>query len=262
MSDLSADGRTTGEGGRTTDSTAGGPTTGGEMIDTGVDLHTHSTQTDGADDMATMAAAAVAAGLHTWGLSDHVRASTTWLPEYVVAVRALRYEPLQIRCGVEAKILDRTGRLDLPPDLPPLDYVLVADHQYPGTDGPEHPDAVREQLAAGRVTTASVLEQLVLATAAAVQASPYPPIVAHLFSLLPKCGLAEQDVPEDLLDALAAACRAADAAVEVNEKWRCPSAGVLARLHSRGVRLVAGTDAHRAADVGRFGYLHDAVPAP
>lgn len=232
------------------------------MIDTGADLHTHSIQTDGADDMATMAAAAVDAGLHTWGLSDHVRASTTWLPQYVDSVRALRCESLQIRCGVEAKILDRTGRLDLPTSLPVLDYVLIADHQFPGVDGPEHPDVVRDLLATGRTTASAVLEQLVVATAAAVTSSPYPPIVAHLFSLLPKCGLAEQDVPGELVDELTAACLAVDAAVEVNEKWRCPSADVLARLHGRGVRLVAGTDAHRAADVGRFSYLHEAVPAP
>lgn len=232
------------------------------MIDTGSDLHTHSTQTDGDDDMATMANAAASAGLHTWGLSDHVRASTAWLPEYVDAVRALRHDALQIRCGVEAKILDRTGRLDLPTALPPLDYVLVADHQFPGIDGPEHPDAVRGQIATGTVSAAAVLEQLVVATAAAVKLSPYPPIVAHLFSLLPKCGLDERDVPGELVDELAAACLSVDAAVEVNEKWRCPSSAVLVRLRERGVRLVAGTDAHRAADVGRFAYLHEAVPAP
>lgn len=232
------------------------------MIDTGSDLHTHSSQTDGADPMALMADAALAAGLHTWGLSDHVRVGTTWLPEYTSAVRALRREDLVIRCGVEAKILDVTGRLDLPVSLPPLDYVLIADHQFPGTDGPEHPSSVRAAIESGQMSPSDVVTQLVTATAAAVRRSPAPPIVAHLFSLLPKCGVDEADVPDELLDELAAACRSVDGAVEVNEKWRCPSTRVLTRLDEAGVRLVAGSDAHRAADVGQFSYLHETVSAP
>lgn len=232
------------------------------MIDPGADWHTHSSRTDGQDSLELMADAAVAAGLHSWGISDHVRADTGWLPDYVQAVRELRRVDLEVRCGVEAKVLDTTGRLDLPANLPAMDYLLIADHQFPGVDGPLHPDAVRDLVGAGRLTAEAAVEQLVLATAKAVRTSPLPPIVAHLFSLLPKCGLDEHDVPEDLIDVLADACLASEGAVEVNEKWRCPSSRTLMRLDHRGVRLVAGSDAHRAADVGRFAYLTEAAPRP
>ncbi|RMB60206.1 PHP domain-containing protein [Tessaracoccus antarcticus] len=228
-------------------------------IDTRVDSHTHSDWTDGADSIDDMADAAVAAGLRTWGLSDHVRHDTTWLPEYVTAVRALRRDDLLIRCGVETKIMNVSGQLDLPPSLPALDYLLIADHQFPGVDGPEHPSSVRDRLAAGQVTPSAVVEQLVEATAAALRSSPLPPTVAHPFSLLPKCGLDEQLVTDELLDVLATACRAVDGAVEVNEKWRCPSARVLSGLMRRGVTLVAGSDAHRTADVGRYTHLHEVL---
>jgi len=229
------------------------------MIDIGVDWHTHSDWTDGADTINTMADAAVAAGLRSWGLSDHVRHDSTWLPEYTASVRALRRDGLQIRCGVETKIMDITGRLDLPSELSALDYLLIADHQFPGADGPEHPSSVRDRLAAGQITPEAVVEQLVEATAAALRSSPLPATVVHPFSLLPKCGLDEQLVTDELLDVLAAACAAVNGAVEVNEKWRCPSSRVLRGLHHRGVRLVAGSDAHRSADVGRYTYLHEAV---
>ena len=232
------------------------------MIDPGADWHTHSTTTDGADTLEAMAVAGAAAGLHTLGLSDHVRAATTWLPEYVSTVRGLRAGGVQIRCGVEVKMLDASGRLDLPAELPSLDYLLVADHQYPGEDGPLHPDLVREDLSAGRRSPASAVEQLVAATCAALRGSPFPAIVAHPFSLLPKCGLDESAVSEAMLDELAAAAIETDAAVELNEKWRCPSPRVLAGLATRGVRLTAGSDAHRAADVGRWGYLLEPGVAP
>lgn len=225
------------------------------MIDTGADWHTHSSTTDGQDPLSDMVAAGAAAGLHTLGLSDHVRASTSWLPEYVREVGALRAPGLAVRCGVEVKILDTTGRLDLPADLPPLDYLLVADHQFPGPDGPVHPDRVRTLVEEGTWDVTSTLDMLVDATARALATSPVPPVLAHLFSLLPKCGLNEEQVHEQHLDALADACLATGGWVEVNEKWRCPGTRTLAHLARRGVVLSAGSDAHRAADVGRWAYL-------
>ncbi|PRZ44033.1 putative hydrolase [Antricoccus suffuscus] len=231
------------------------------MIDRGVDWHTHSSISDGADSIEVMAAAARDAGLHTWGLSDHVRAGTTWLPDYIGQVRALRIDGLNIKCGVEVKIMDTAGRLDLPSGIEELDYLLIADHQFPGPTGPLHPDAVRASLGSGELTPALAVEQLVGATAAAVRAAPRPAILAHLFSILPKCGLDESAVSDQLLDELAGACLATDTAVEANEKWRCPSARVLTGLAARGVRLTAGSDAHRAADVGQWAYVHEVTPA-
>lgn len=225
------------------------------MIDRSADWHTHSDVTDGADPPADMADAALAAGLRTWGLSDHVRADTTWLPDYVRTVRALRRDGLLVQCGVEAKMLDTTGRLDLPARLPRLDYVLVADHQVPGPAGPRHPAAVAADLAEGRLAASDVLDDLIAATVAGVRGSPVRPILAHLFSVLPKIGLSEDDVTDEHLAALASGCLEAGAAVEANEKWACPSPRILHALHRAGVPLTAGSDAHRVADVGRWSYL-------
>lgn len=227
------------------------------MIPAGADWHTHSDLTDGADPWEAMVAAARAAGLSTLGASDHVRRDTTWLPEYVARVRGLAGDGLVISCGVEAKVLDTGGTLDLPDRLPDLDHVLVADHQLPGPDGPLHPRAVTVARAAGEMTDEVVLDHLVTATCAALRRSPAPPVVAHLFSVLPKCGMSEAAVTDEHLHALADACRATDAAVEVNEKWRSPGADVLARLSRLGVRVVSGSDAHCTGEVGRHAYLDE-----
>ena len=233
-------------------------------IDRGSDLHTHSDLTDGSDSPQAMAVAAAAAGLHTWGLSDHVRADSDWVADYATLVRRLRVEGLQIQCGVEAKILDATGRLDLPSNLPLLDYVLVADHQFPSAIGPCHPADIARRISNGEIPASAVVDQLIDATCAAIREAPARPIMAHPFSLLPKMGLSEDDVHHEHLQALSGACRAVGAAVEINEKWRCPSVSVLVRLLAAGVELVAGSDAHRREDIGAWKYLDDpgARPVP
>ncbi|MGB3763769.1 MAG: PHP domain-containing protein [Ornithinimicrobium sp.] len=227
------------------------------MIDDRADWHTHSDVTDGADPLSAMVDAGRAAGLHTLGLSDHVRADTTWLPDYVATVRGLGHGEMSLRCGVEAKMLDSSGALDAPPGLEALDYLLIADHQYPSAQGPVHPRVVSEQVASGALGPETVISTVIAATAAAVAASPVPAIVAHLFSLLPKCGVDESLVHEDMLEPLITAARRAEARVEVNEKWRCPSKRVVDHLSRYGVEITAGSDAHRAVDVGRWSYLRE-----
>lgn len=219
------------------------------------DLHTHTTFSDGAGTPADTVAAAVAAGLAEVGVTDHVRAGTDWLPAYTAAIRELGDRAaLPVRCGVEAKILDTAGRIDLPARLDGVDYVLLADHRLPLPDGPADPAEVRAAIAAGTLTATAVVGFLVQATVRALATAPRPAGLAHLFSVLPKAGLSEVDVPADAVRALAAACRSAGAWVEVNEKWRCPSPPVVRLLHAEGVTLTAGSDAHRPASVGRWSY--------
>ncbi|GGR40897.1 PHP domain-containing protein [Streptomyces roseolus] len=226
------------------------------------DLHTHTGFSDGHDPLGAVVAAAEAAGLGTLVVTDHVRADTAYLPEYVAAVRDARAStPVRLVCGVEAKILDTDGRIDLPGDLTGIEHVALADHRFPLPDGPAHPDSVRALLHEGRLAPDEALRLLVLATARAVERVPEGRTahVAHLFSVLPKTGLDEDGVDAALLEPLARACRERDTAVELNEKWRCPSVRTARLLHRAGVRLAAGSDAHRARDVGRFPWVAAAL---
>ena len=216
------------------------------------DHHVHSTFSD--DAVATLeenVAAAERWGLETLRLVDHVRRDTTWVPEYLDAVRALRVpEGLTVLTGVEAKILDVAGTLDIP-DLPSgIDRILIADHQFPGDDGPLGPTAVRERIAAGWASS-DVLDQLVSALVAAMNRHPGNQL-AHCFSILPKIGLSEDDLGAERIDAWARAAVATDTHVEVNEKWGCPGRPLLDALRDAGAVIVASTDSHEAADVGRY----------
>lgn len=230
------------------------------LFDRGSDLHVHSTFSDGASTIEENLASAAAHGMHTLGMVDHVRKDTTYVPEFAAAVRALdRTAGLRILLGVEAKILDVAGDVDMPDDMPSLDYVLVADHQVPRPDGPAHPRDVKAALDSGALTKAEVVEDLVEATVNSLAC--YDRVIfAHLFSILPKVGIDEDEVPEALVRRLGQAVAAADAVVEINEKWTCPSVRVASILARSGVRITLSTDAHHEARVGRYdGYVDAAA---
>lgn len=216
------------------------------------DHHVHSTFSD--DAVSTLqenVGAARDAGLTTLRLVDHVRRSTTWVPEYLEAVRALDVpEGMTVLTGVEAKILNAEGELDIP-ELPAgIDRILIADHQFPGAGGPLSPSSVLERISAGW-STVDVLDQLVSGLIATMRRHPGNQL-AHCFSILPKIGLSEADLGDERTAAWAQAAAATDTLVEVNEKWGCPEAPQLLALRAAGAAIVASTDSHHASEVGRY----------
>ena len=235
------------------------------VLDTTTDWHTHTSRTDGADPLEAMVRAAADAGLERLVVTDHVRADTSWVPEYVADVARVREgSPVDLVCGVEAKILDVAGRVDVPGDLRGVDVLVVSDHQVPGCTGPMTPSRAAELVAARRIMPQDVVDSLVLATCAAVGVAAERAeqvVVGHLFSVLPKAGVGLELVRDDHLRRLAGACRRDGAAVEVNEKWRTPTVEISRRLAELGVRLVASSDAHSASAVGAWRHVTAAAGA-
>lgn len=223
------------------------------------DMHVHSTFSDGRDSIEANVARAEELALTQLGCVDHVRADTDWLPGYVAAVRRVaRTTEVALTCCVEAKLMDTTGALDLPADLDGVEVIFAADHQVPLGDGPNHPREVRERLARGDLHAEEVLEAIVTSTARALD-RPEPVVIAHFLSILPKIGLDEADVPEDLLRGLAAETRRTGQTIEISERWRCPGARALRPFADAGVPIVISTDSHRADTIGRYEYCTEVV---
>lgn len=220
------------------------------------DFHVHSEFSDDATStLAENIAAAVAAGLRELRLVDHVRSTTTWVPEFLAAVAA-EAAPLSltVRTGVEAKLLDTSGALDLPPDLGfgagGPDAVVIGDHQFPGPDGPWSPEETRARLSEG-LSTADALDLYIEASVNAMHRFDRAQL-GHWFSILPKAGLSEDDLSDEHLERWAGAAAATETLIEVNEKWGCPGPRAIRAARAAGARIVASTDSHRAATVGRY----------
>ena len=99
------------------------------------DFHVHSLFSDGTSTVAENVRMARRRGLRRICLVDHVHAGTDWVVRFALAVHAVRAVPgIEVVSGLEATLLDRTGRLDVPAGrLPGIDYVLIADHLFPRT---------------------------------------------------------------------------------------------------------------------------------
>jgi putative hydrolase len=217
-------------------------------------MHVHSTFSDGRDPVEGNVAEAEALGLTELTCVDHVRADTEWVPEYLAAVRRVGARTdVELRCAIEAKLMDTDGALDLPERIAGVDAVYAADHQVPLADGPNHPRDVRARLERGDLTAEEVVGALVAATAKALD-RPQAVVIAHFLSILPKLGLDESDVPDDMLDALAAETARTGQRIEISERWRCPSAATLRPFARRGVPILLSTDSHRRDTIGRYDY--------
>ncbi len=228
------------------------------------DHHVHSTfSDDGHSSLRENLDAAAVRGLERVRLTEHVRADTAWVPEFVAAVSAEMAATedvapgLAVLTGVEAKLLSVAGDIDLPVNLEGIDAVVLADHQFPGTDGPWSPGETRERIDAG-LSPADALEQFVEASIAAMIGFDHDARtlqLAHWFSILPKVGLSEDSLTDEQLRRWSTAASATGTLVEVNEKWVCPGARAVRAALAAGVTLVASTDSHDATDVGRYDHV-------
>jgi putative hydrolase len=230
------------------------------------DFHVHSTFSDGASTLAENVEMARARELRTLCLVDHVRRDTAWVADFAAAVDQYRHQPgLRVLAGVEAKILDTSGQLDVPSDLTGIDLVLIADHQVPGDDGPVHPAEMRAVIEQGGMTAAEAIERLCQATVNSLRPDVldlgFRLLLAHLFSILPKIGLNEAMVPDPLLAHLAKRAAHAGAMIEVNEKWSCPSVRTVTAMADAGVGLVAGSDSHHCRNIGVYDSVRQTVSA-
>lgn len=218
------------------------------------DMQVHSTFSDGRDTVEDNAAEAEAFGLVELTCVDHVRRDTDWVPEYVAEVqRVTALTSVRLHIGIEAKLLDTSGTLDLPErGLDGVEWIYAADHQVPMRDGVHHPDEVREGIESGRYDAQEVVAGLLQATESCLPQHPGRIVIAHIFSILPKIGVREADVPAELIDSLAQKTYATGNRIEVNERYRTPSAATLLPFVRRGVPLLMSTDSHRRDTIGRY----------
>jgi len=218
------------------------------------DMHVHSTFSDGKNTIEENIEEAESLGLETLTCVDHVRRDTDWLPSYVEAIERLRpTTEVKLVCGIEAKLLNTAGDLDLP-ELPAgIDRIYAADHQVPLADGPHHPREIKEEIASGERSANEVLGAIVESTANAARRHENM-VMAHVFSVLPKLGLDESQVPETMLEQLAEVAAETGTLIEIDERWKCPSARTLRPFVARGVPVLMSTDSHMREKIGRFEY--------
>lgn len=198
------------------------------------DLHMHTTETDGRDDLRAMAEAARRLGHEYIAITDHSKALAMAngldehrALEHAARIRALNgeIEGLTLLAGIECDIL-ADGRLDLADDcLAQLDVVIASVHSHFSMDAAQMTERVLRALAC-----------------------PFVDILGHPTGRL----LLKRDGYRLDMEQIATAAARCGVAMEVNcQTDRLDLNDAHARLaRERGVRLVISTDAHSVTALG------------
>jgi len=100
-----------------------------------IDLHMHSSFSDGKNTPLEMIVAAIELGYEAVAFTDHVWKHSTWLGEYITEISRLKHlfsSQIKVYCGVEAKVTDLLGSIDFDEAYyDELDFVLAAFHRIP-----------------------------------------------------------------------------------------------------------------------------------
>jgi histidinol phosphatase-like PHP family hydrolase len=228
------------------------------MIDLSRDAHVHTAFSAGHDSISVLVAAAEAAGITELTVADRVGPDTSWLPPYIATIqRAQQRTDVVLRRGVEVEAIGVDGWLAFPSDLGQLEVISVGLSRLPMTSGLLGPETVRSMVDSGVLDPIEVIERLasVLCLAMERVGRYAPTTLARPLEFLAQAGIPESDVAESMITAIVDTCLATGTVVELSERHRMPTRRLARALAERGVRIVAGSDAYLARDVGRWHYL-------
>ena len=218
------------------------------------DMHIHSTFSDGKHSVYENIKQAESLGLKRICCVDHVRNGTDWTKDFAKEVRLQgKATSLDVYSGVETKLLNTGGDLDLPDNIDGIDYIYVADHQFPTDVGPVHPKEIRKLIKEYPAEKNSLVQGFADSVIGALNKHKNV-VLAHLFSVFPKAGLVEDEVPETVIKAIASAARRNGAQLEIDERWKCPSLRTARIFMNEGVPIVFSTDSHRKESIGVYQY--------
>ncbi|HBC87152.1 MAG TPA: hypothetical protein DCZ94_09380 [Lentisphaeria bacterium] len=214
-----------------------------------VDLHMHSTWTDGALSLREIAKTAKKMGLTMIAMTDHVRKNSTYCKDYEEEIGEVSKETgLEILTGFEAKVVSAKGELDLPPYCRRGRHLIIGSvHSVPMKGKTVHPkDISRDDL-----------QDLELKYSLAIIKGGKADILGHAggmtigiyggFSLV-------------YLEKIIRTCGKGDTAFEINSRYHGSIIREIWELLSRYNPLVSfGSDAHSKSEIGNCIRMADSL---
>lgn len=202
-----------------------------------MDIHIHSSFSDGLDTPRQIVEFAVSRHFDRICITDHVRRDSEWLDAFFEEVERLKDEfvdSIEILSGVEAKVLDMSGRIDA--DLSRVSrasLIFAAFHRIPHHKGYMKRNEIRRHKAEALENWFESLKS--------VLANRSVRAVAHPGNILRLNGV---EIPRYVKEEIAVLAGRSETIFEHNLKYGVPDEEFLSLLRSERVQILPGSDAH------------------
>lgn len=207
-----------------------------------VDLHMHTTWTDGARSVVEMHEAALAAGLTAILFSEHARKSSgDWFADFAAEVHALPTDRCVALVGTEVKIADFDGSLDISDEVRrECDLVMASVHRFPG-------ETTIHKAGPLPVSPQEAVEIEYQLSRAAIRAGGFD-ILGHPFAMsIRRFGV---EPPAERWLEVARLCAEHGIAFEINARYHADPWRLVSLCRSVGAPISLGSNAHDADEVG------------
>ncbi len=215
------------------------------MMLTGIksDFHMHTNFTDGKSSVEEMIHAANENGLEKIAITEHIRADSAWINEYVDAVQNGRKNSgCTVVLGFETKLIDMNGTLDISKDAQNRAELLICSiHRIPGLH------EMSGDMSISKLDKTKTKDKYIQALKAICKNKSVD-IIGHPFDLLQKFNVPMPSVAE--MHDIAKVVGASGKAVEINTNYNVPSVEFIRICKNYGVKFSIGSDAHDTLRVG------------
>ncbi|MCK4306964.1 PHP domain-containing protein [candidate division WOR-3 bacterium] len=199
------------------------------------DRHIHSNFSDGLNSPEEIVKTAISTEYEKICIVDHVREDTKWVPDFTHEILRLKKKygsKIEIFSGIEAKVINLKGDLDLPKDIDKIDFIYSAFHRIPAEE--------REYLPSREISVNKSMALALWFTAMkAVLKNPIPNVIAHPGAILYDHGVY---IPTKVIDTLIKEGK--NKIFEINLRHRAPRGKLLSKLLDGKFKIFYGSDSH------------------
>jgi len=206
------------------------------------DQHIHSVWGDGKANIRQIIDKAEQVGLKQIAITEHVRSESTYFNKYKREIaRGSAKTPIRVLLGLEARIKNFSGDIDIPKELVKKVKIMIASvHRFPFGRKLFYPDQFSKK----------ICQEIELELAAACINKGSCNVLGHPGGMSLRF---HKEFPLSYFEEIIAACRKNGIAFELNSAYHLPVLAQLKTLLKKHNPLVSlGSDAHDIKDIGNW----------
>ena len=210
-----------------------------------VDLHMHTNWTDGKNSVLEMYKSACKRGLDVILYSEHARyKSVDWFKDFAQEVRSIKRKNCLPLVGVESKILNYKGEIDIHPKIvKECDLIMGSVHRFPGEDG------INLKKHISKYKKKEAIEIEFELSIAALKYSPID-ILGHPFGM--SYSRFKTKPPWKLIIELIKTAKRYKKAFEINSKYHNQAKKMINKCLENETLISLGSNAHSVREIGKI----------